>query len=170
LPFPAPGRSIADGQLSSAPAVNAEPGTVPFAITFDPAGNLVIAESGTDALATFSLSEGGVASELDTLGTGQAATCWATAVNGNFYASNAGSGTVSQFEDTPTGLLSLEGSTGTDAGTVDSAASVDGELLYVQTGANGIVEEYRIAANGSLSEIGSVTVSGAVGGEGIVAF
>ena len=42
------------GRLSTAPAVNAEPGTVPFAISFDQFGHVVIAEAGTNALATFS--------------------------------------------------------------------------------------------------------------------
>jgi hypothetical protein len=32
------------------------------------------------------------------------------------------------------------------------------------------VDEYQIATGGSLTEIGSVVVAGAVGGEGIVAF
>lgn len=34
------------GRLSAAPAVNSEPGTVPFAISFDQFGHLVIAEAG----------------------------------------------------------------------------------------------------------------------------
>jgi hypothetical protein len=38
----------------------------------------------------------------------------------------------------------------------------------VQTGGNGIVDEFRIQHDG-LTEIGSVTVAGAVGGEGIAA-
>ena len=33
--------------------MNAEPGTVPFAIAFDPFGHLVIAEAGTNAVSTF---------------------------------------------------------------------------------------------------------------------
>ena len=32
------------GYLSAAPVVNAEPGAVPFGVTFDPAGHLVVAE------------------------------------------------------------------------------------------------------------------------------
>jgi len=32
------------------------------------------------------------------------------------------------------------------------------------------VDEFHVGAYGSLAEIGSVTVAGAVGGEGIVAF
>ena len=55
------------------------------------------------------------------------------------------------------------------AGTVDSAATPDGSFLYVQTGAAGVVNGYRIESNGSLTAVGSVTVPGAAGGEGIVA-
>ena len=50
-----------------------------------------------------------------------------------------------------------------------AAASADGDNLYVQAGANGVVDEYRINRDGSLSPIGSVVVAGAIGGEGIVA-
>jgi hypothetical protein len=59
--------------------------------------------------------------------------------------------------------------TTTDAGTVDAAAPPHRHYLYVQTGAAGIVDEYRIGHSGALTQIGSVTVPGAVGGEGIAA-
>jgi hypothetical protein len=39
----------------------------------------------------------------------------------------------------------------------------------VQTGVNGIVDEFAVHPSGSLTQIGSVTVAGAVGGEGIAA-
>ena len=67
------------GWLSKSPVVNAEPGTVPFGVSFDPAGNLVVAEAGPDdALATFRLARNGTVSLLATVLTGQAATCWVT--------------------------------------------------------------------------------------------
>jgi DNA-binding beta-propeller fold protein YncE len=66
------------GRLSAKPTVNAEPGTVPFAISFDPFGHLVIAEAGTNAVSTFQLSRGSTASLLHRTPTGQAATCWVT--------------------------------------------------------------------------------------------
>ena len=53
------------GRLSAKATVNAEPGTVPFAIAFDPFGHLVIAEAGTNALATFDLSRNGTVSLLE---------------------------------------------------------------------------------------------------------
>jgi hypothetical protein len=57
--------------------------------------------------------------------------------------------------------------TPTDAGTVDPAVSADGRFLYVETGAAGIVDEYAVHANGSLTRIGSVQVANAAGAEGI---
>ncbi len=156
------------GYLSAAPVQNAEPGTVPFAITFDPAGNLVIAEAGTNALATFALSPSGTITALSTVPTSQAATCWVTAIGGTLFASNAGSATVSSVADTG-GALTLLRQTGTDAGTVDSAATPDERYLYVQAGGAGIVDEFAVGANGALTEVGSITVPNAAGGEGIVA-
>ena len=76
---------------------------------------------------------------------------------------------MSGFASGPGGSLSLLGNTSTDAGTVDAAATPDGSFLYVQTGAQGHVDAFRVNADGSLSPIGSVTVPDAVVGEGIVA-
>ena len=53
---------------------------------------------------------------------------------------------------------------------MDASAAAGGRFLYVQTGGNGIVDEFAVGAGGSLTEFGAVTVPGAVGGEGIVAF
>ena len=145
------------GLLSAAPVVNSEPGAVPFAVSFDAAGHLVIAEAGTNALATFSLNPGGTVTPISTVGTGQAATCWVAPAQGFFYASNAGSGSVSQYSDSG-GSLALAGQTATDPGSVDAAASIGGQYLYVQTGGNGIVDEFHVGANGALAEIGSVAV------------
>ncbi len=157
------------GQLSAHPVVNSEPGTVPFAISFDTSGHLVIAEAGTNALATFALSSRGTVRLLNEAGTGQAATCWVTPAGSYLFASNAGSANVSGFLSSAQGALTLLGSTGTDPGTVDAASAAGGRFLYVQTGGNGIVDEFAVGAGGSLTKIGAVTVPGAVGGEGIVA-
>ena len=157
------------GYLSFSPVVNVEPGTVPFAVSFDGSGNLVVAEAGTNALATFGLAADGTVTPLHSVATGQAATCWVAAAGPYFYASNAGSGSLSDIASGPGGALSLLGTTSTDAGTVDAAATPDGSFLYVQTGAQGNVDAFRVNADGSLAAIGSVTVPGAVGGEGIVA-
>ena len=157
------------GTPADAPVVNSEPGTVPFAVTFDRGGNLVVSQAGTNALATYDLHRDGTVTLLDQVLTGQAATCWVVGVDGQLYASNAGSGSLSRVQVGNGGDLTFLDNTGTDPGTVDAAVSAHGQFLYVQTGANGIVDEYRINDDGSLAAIGSVTVPNAVGGEGIVA-
>ncbi|HYA67170.1 MAG TPA: hypothetical protein VED63_00420 [Acidimicrobiales bacterium] len=158
------------GLLSPAPVMNVEAGAVPFAVTFDAAGHLVVAEAGTNALATYALEPDGTVTLIESLGTGAAATCWVAPARGYLYASNAGSHTVSGFEAAGNGQLTLLGATSTDPGTVDASASVGGQFLYVQTGGNGNVDEFQVNGGGNLSPIGSVTVAGAAGGEGIVAF
>jgi 6-phosphogluconolactonase (cycloisomerase 2 family) len=158
-----------DGRLTASPVVNSDPGAVPFAITFDRSGHLVIAEAGTNALATFGLHANGTVSLADRLGTGQAATCWVAPAGGLLFAGNAGSASESGYRADGAGHLTLLGQTSTDPGTVDASATPGGQFLYVQTGGNGIVDEFAVGANGSLTGIGSVTVAGAAGGEGIAA-
>jgi 6-phosphogluconolactonase (cycloisomerase 2 family) len=158
------------GYLSATPVVNPEPGTVPFAVTYDAAGHLVVADAGTNALSSFTLRPDGTTTLLNAVGTGAAATCWVAPARGFFYASNAGSATLSGFASSPTGALTLLGATATDSGTVDASATVDGRYLYVQTGGNGVVDGFKVQGDGRLIPEGSVTVPGAAGGEGIVAF
>jgi len=157
------------GYLASTPTTNAEPGTVPFALTFDSRGRLAVAEAGTNSVATYDLAGDGTIQLRDRESTGQMATCWITGIDGNLYLSNAGSGTVSQVSDGHHGSLAFVGNTTTDAGTVDSAATPDGSYLYVQAGKAGIVDGFRVNGDGSLSAIGSVIVPNGAGGEGIVA-
>ena len=158
-----------DGRLAATPVVNSEPGTVPFAVDFDAAGHLVVTEAGTNALATFSLASNGTIAPIDAKPTSQSATCWVVQANGTFYASNAGSASLTGFRSSPAGVLAPVGQTTTDAGTVDAAVTADGQYLYVQAGAAGIVDEFSVNADGSLTPIGSVIVPDAVGAEGIVA-
>ena len=158
-----------EGLLSASPTVDSLPGAVPFAVSFDAFNHLLIAEAGTNSLASFELRSDGTLAQLDTVGTGQAATCWVVRVGSRFYASNAGSGSLSGFQENARGqVLTLFGQAGTDPGTVD-VASGDGRFLYVQTGALGNVDEYAIGNAGALTQIGSVTVPAGEGGEGIVA-
>jgi hypothetical protein len=155
------------GYLSATPTVNSEPGDVPFAISYDRYGHVVIAEAGPSAIETFALHRDGTLQPLASALTGQAATCWVARDGRYFYTSNAGSADVSGYRTTAAGGLVSLGNTATDAGTVDAVAS--GGYLYVRAGAAGIVDEYHVNAGGSLTKIGSITVPGAVGGEGIAA-
>lgn len=157
------------GRPSIQPVVNNLGSAVPFGIVFDSAGRAVISDAGTNAVDTFTLSRSGVLTLVDSQATGQAATCWIARSGDNVYASNAGSADLSGYDDTGAGSLTSTGTTATDPGTVDAAASSDGQYLYVQTGANGIVDEFAIGSGGVLTEVGTVTIPNGVGGEGIVA-
>jgi 6-phosphogluconolactonase (cycloisomerase 2 family) len=143
---------------------------VPFALAFDQQGHLLVTEAGPNTLASFRLNGDGTISQQDAVATGQAATCWVARAGSFLYTSNAGSASLSGFRASPAGrLLEPLGNTETGAGTVDAAVSGDGRFIYVQTGAAGLVDEFAIGAHGALSRIGTLTVPGAAGGEGIVA-
>jgi 6-phosphogluconolactonase (cycloisomerase 2 family) len=159
-----------NGLLSASPTVNSEPGAEPFAVAFGRAGEVLVAEAGPSALATFTLSSSGVLTQLDSALTGQSATCWVARAGRFFYASNAGSASVSGYTADGAGQLTALGNTSTDAGTVDAASTPGGQFLYVRAGGPGAVDEFAVGHDGSLTEIGSVTVAGAVAGEGIAAF
>jgi len=154
---------------SAAPVVTSLPGTVPFGFTFDRFGHLVLTEAGPNVVATFSIAGDGTLTQLDSVATGQAATCWITIADGTLYASNAGSGTESVLRADASGTLTLLPAAATDAGTVDAAASGDGRYLYVRAGGPGTIDAFRIGPGGSLTETGSVTVPNGAGGEGIAA-
>jgi 6-phosphogluconolactonase (cycloisomerase 2 family) len=153
----------------AAPVVNTLPNAVPFAVSFAGTNRLVVAEAGPNAIATFDLHNDGLLSPIGSAATNQSATCWISVANGRFFASNAGSGSLSTATLNASGVPTVTATTGTDKGTVDSAATPDGQFLYVQAGATGTVDAFRVAADGSLTSIGSVLVPDAVGGEGIVA-
>ncbi len=159
-----------DGKFgpSAEPTVTSLPGTIPFGFTFDAYGHLALVETGVGAVATFAIAPDGTLTQLGSAATGQVATCWITAApEGTLYASNAGSATESTLRTEPDGAITQLGTTPTDPGTTDAAVSPDGQYLYVQAGGPGNVDAYRIGPGGSLTETGSVTVPGAVGGEGI---
>jgi DNA-binding beta-propeller fold protein YncE len=156
--------------LSRTPVVDDLPGAVPFAMAFDRRGHLLLAEAGTNALATFAVRRNGALRPIATAATGQAATCWIARVGDRVYLSNAASANLSGYRLSPAATVAADlGQTATDAGTVDAAASSDHRFLYVQTGAAGIVDEFSVAANGGLRPLGSVTVPDAIGAEGIAA-
>lgn len=157
------------GALSPAPVVNTVAGTVPFAVAFDQAAHLVVAEAGPSALATFDLNQNGTVTQIDSLASGQTGLCWVTTAGSLFFTGNTSANSTSGYQTSASGQLSLLGATHTDPGTVDGSASSNGQFLYVQTGGNGIVDEFQVNTNGSLTEIGSVTVAGAAGGQGIAA-
>ena len=159
--------AVKNGAVAQTPVVTSLPEAVPFAVAFDQAGNLLVAEAGPNAVASFKIAGNGALTPLGAaVPTGQEATCWINHVGNAFFVSNAGSGSVSAFGVNGSSLTPL-GNTTTSPGTVDTA--VVGKFLYVQTGGEGVVDAFSVATGGKLTPLGKVTVPNAVGGEGIVA-
>ena len=162
------------GLISRAPVVNSEPGALPFAVTFDPAGNLVVADTGTGSLATYRLNGNGTVTALDSVSSTQSArrAGWRPPGSTSTRPTPAAAPSAATKKvRSASSRLALSGQTATGGGTVDASASAGGQFLYVQTGLGGIVDEFRTGTGGTLTAIGSVTVAaGAIGGEGIVAF
>jgi len=159
---------LAHGVPSGGLVTNSDAGMVPFAITFNGRGRVVVGEA-AGSVATFKLSSNGMLTLIGRTATNQAATCWIVADHGHVYAANAGSNSISAFTFTWSGVPTPAGMVSTDAGPVDLTVSPNGRSLYQQTGGGGDVDEFAVMRNGSLTMIGHVTVPNAVGGEGIVA-
>jgi 6-phosphogluconolactonase (cycloisomerase 2 family) len=154
-----------DGAPAQTPTVNAFPGTVPFAFVATGRHEIALVQAGAGAVVSYHVTADGTLAQQSSYATGQAASCWIARDGDLLFASNAGSATETGIRLSGQGALTGLGNTATDKGTVDAAAA--GHNLYVQTGAGGIVDEYSVAPDGSLTEIGSVTVAGGAGGEGI---
>jgi 6-phosphogluconolactonase (cycloisomerase 2 family) len=150
-----------DGVPSQTAVTNPSAGAVPFALSFDSLGRLLVAEA-----------SGGVSSywvqvdaELTTISAhvanAQAATCWSVVAKGYLYVANAGSNTITGYSENWRGQLTLLDSSGvtatTDAGPVDLAASADGRFIYQQATGAGVIDEFKVNDNGSLTRIGTVT-------------
>jgi 6-phosphogluconolactonase (cycloisomerase 2 family) len=146
----------AGGLLSASPVANPSATPVPFAFTFDPTGRLVAGEAGASSVTTYAIQPGGMLTDARSQSDGQAALCWILRVGAFYYVSNTGSNTLSAFRVDSSGQPSLVSAVAatTNPGPIDLASS--GDSLYVETGTNGTVDEFRIGNDGSLEPIGVV--------------
>jgi hypothetical protein len=157
------------GSVAGPPVVNPSATPVPFGFTFDRAGHLVVTEAATSALTTYAIAPGGTLTELGSTADGLAALCWVTTNGSFFFGANAGSATVTSYTIGASGVPAIVASTSTDPGPIDLVASPDGHSLFVETGANDVVDSYAVQPGGSLVATGSASpeLSGHNGLEGI---
>ncbi len=156
------------GSVTGAPVVNPSATPVPFGFTFDHAGHLVVTEAGTSALDD-AVNGNGTLTELGSTTDGLAALCWVTTNGTYFFGANAGSAAVTSYTIGASGTPTIVGTTTTDPGSIDLAASRDGQSLFVETGGSDLVDSFAIHADGSLVATGAVApeVPGHTGLEGI---
>ena len=149
-----------DGRLSSTPAMNASTSPVPFAFTFDRHGRLITVEAAMGQLSTYGLNPDNTLAGIGTTTpSGQKALCWIAFARGFYYGTNTGSNNISSFrvgnDGTPTLVAAVAATT--DAGPTDMAVSADQRYLYVQGGAAGTVDVFRVGRNGPLTQVQTVT-------------
>lgn len=147
-----------NGTLGATPVVTPSVNALPFAFTFDSAGNVVSAEASNSSVSTYRVNANGSLTSLGTVSDGQSALCWISGANGYFFGSNAGSGNVSSFNESGGGAPQLVNATAAvaHAGTIDSAVSPDGQTLYVESGGQGTVDAYSISAGSTLTQIETI--------------
>jgi DNA-binding beta-propeller fold protein YncE len=167
------------GQRPDVPVVTPSAAPVPFAMSFDSSGRLLVAEASGGASSytvhrdgTLSLISGHVAN-------GQAATCWSVTAKGFFYTANAGSNTITGYREDRRGVLNLLNPSGvtvaTEPGPIDVAVSSNGQYLYQlleQSTGDGTIAEFAVRNDGSLARIGTVSglaPNNVTGVEGIAA-
>ena len=148
---------------------------MPFGFVFDPAGRVVAAEAGANALTTSTRGMDGSLSGAQSRSDGQAARCWVASVAGSYSTANAGSNSISGYSIDANGtatLLLTSGPTAgvvasTELGAIDLGGSSDGRFLYAASGGAGTVDEFTVNPNGTLTKLGVITLS--PGLEGIAA-
>jgi hypothetical protein len=149
------------GVPSAAPVVTTSAGGVPFGLSFDTLGRLIVAEASGGASSYVVHPSGVLATISSHVANAQAATCWSVIAKGFVYTANAGSNTITGYAENWHGQLSLLTADGitatTDAGPVDVAASSDGRYIYQEATGAGVIDEFRVNDNGSLTQIGTVT-------------
>jgi 6-phosphogluconolactonase (cycloisomerase 2 family) len=144
-----------NGNLSSSPTVTPSTNAVPFAFTFDAHGRLVAVEASNSSVSTYSINPNGSLSPIGTVSEAGHALCWIAGAQGYFFGSNAGSGTVSSFSVSASGVPAVLNATAatTHPGTTDSATSPDGQFLYVESGGAGALDAFAVNANGTLTPL-----------------
>jgi len=162
---------------ATAPNSNSSEGMTPFGFDFTPWGTLIVSEAfggaaNASAASSYNLSHGQLQTVSSSVPTHQTAACWVIVTpDGKYaYTTNTGSSSVSGYAVNPNGSLDLldadgrTGETGDGSSPIDAIISSDGQTLYVLSGGSNIVTTFHIAADGSLINLGHVSVpAGSVG-------
>ncbi|MFD4603839.1 lactonase family protein [Streptomyces sp. NPDC058464] len=154
-----------DGRPADQPVVNASASQVPFAITFDARGRMLVAEAAKSTVSTYRIMiDGKLEVAQEPLPNGQNTLCWVERAGDFFFGGNTGSSTVTGYRSDRHGRLTLANEVGIatppsaqSQGVIDLAVTKDGRFLYVQNATSGTVDGFRVGANGSHTKITTVT-------------
>ncbi|MEV0905432.1 lactonase family protein [Streptomyces hokutonensis] len=154
-----------DGRPARRAVVNDSAGAVPFAISFDKAGRMLVAEAKDSTVSTYKVRADGTLRVVQkSLPNGQDTLCWLERAGDFFYGGNTGNSTVTGYRTDRHGKLALTNDVGVatppsakSQGVIDLAVTKDQKFLYVQNATSGTVDGFRIGRNGSLTKVGTTT-------------
>jgi 6-phosphogluconolactonase (cycloisomerase 2 family) len=154
-------------------------GQTPFGFGFDKRDHLIVSEAfgaapTATAVSSYNVSEqGGLQVITGSLHSGQTAACWiAVTPSGKFaYSANTPSATLTGYSISRSGMLALLSPDGISAtlpagsAPTDMAVTRNDRFLYTLNSGKGTIGAYRIATDGSLGFLGTVSglPAGAVG-------
>ncbi|MEZ4519824.1 MAG: beta-propeller fold lactonase family protein [Chloroflexota bacterium] len=161
----------------SEPVINASEGMTPFGFDFTPRGDLLVSEAfgGADnasAVSSYSFRQGETRVISSSVPTTQTAACWLVVSRDGKYAytTNTGSSSVTGLQINHDGSVALldadgvTGETGTGSRPIDAIFDRRGDFLYVLSGGSYTVTAFQVEADGSLINLGEVSVpAGSVG-------
>jgi 6-phosphogluconolactonase (cycloisomerase 2 family) len=160
--------SVGDDGAAGPPVVSPAEGQTPFGFSFGHRGILLVSEAsgGAPGASTVSsyelLPDGHLQPVTSALATTQSAACWLVATGDGRYAytTNTGSDTLTGLAVERDGTLRLLANDGVTApagdAPIDAAFSRNGRYLYVLSGNDDRLSEYRVGADGSLVPLGQI--------------
>ena len=160
---------VGDDGIAGAPVAQPSAGASPFGIAFGHDGVVIVSEAAGSA-SSYRLSDDTLDAISGAVADTQMASCWISVTKSArlAYVSNTGSGTISSFQISGKGELSLLNAVAANPGgaPIDSSLSRDSRFLYVVESAQGKTLIFR-NVDSRLSPIGTVSVP--VGSQGIAA-
>ncbi|MFH0176924.1 lactonase family protein [Streptomyces cacaoi] len=153
-----------DGRPAAKPVVTRSAGMVPFAVTFDQAGRMLVAEAAKSTVTTYRVRQNGALDIVQKpLPNGQDTLCWLERAGDFFYGGNTGNSTVTGYRMDPHGRLALTNEagiatapSGKSQGVIDIAVAED-RFVYVQNATSGTVDGFSVGRNGALTKVTTVT-------------
>jgi 6-phosphogluconolactonase (cycloisomerase 2 family) len=161
--------TIGSDGLATSHQIFISPGAQPFGIAAGRSDRIFVSEAsgvpGASSASSYHVSDTGALTDISlTNSTMQHAACWLVLTPDEHYAytANAGSGTLSAFNVSPNGALSLldfngiTGNIGAGSHPVDMAVSQDGRFLFALANGNGTLNVFQISCDGALVYLDSL--------------
>jgi 6-phosphogluconolactonase len=158
------------GMAAMVPVTSPSNGAGPFGFTFDQQGHLLVSEAGSGAVSSYHIGDDGSLQIISpSVANDQAATCWIAIDHMGFvFSANTGSGTISVYEGIFNGQLELlDAKAGVGVTPLDIGVSIDDRFLYALDPVSETIDMFRIEADGSLTNLGTIAGGLSIFAQGI---